>query len=62
MEQNIKAVIPMDQITYRHHAPKEGDIAELDGQLYQIKTKFRYDHEAEELKVMLAPIYKAVRS
>lgn len=61
MEQNIRAAIPMDQITYRRHAPREGDIAELDGQLYQIKNKFRYDYEAEELKVMLAPIYKAVR-
>lgn len=61
LEQNIRAVIPMDPITHRHHAPNIGDVVELEGTLYQIKNKLRYDDEAQELRVMLAPFYKAFR-
>lgn len=59
METN--AVVPMSHDESYYDKVKIGEVVELGGILYRVKSIFGYDAKLEGVKVRLAPLRQAIR-
>lgn len=55
------AVIPMSHDESYYDKVKIGEVVELGGKLYRVKSIFGYDARVEGVKVVLSPLRQAIR-